>query len=123
MVLVDTSVWVQHFRIGNRHLSNLLVNGRVSSHPFVIGECALGSLKNRTEILTLMNALPKTPHLDDEEVLQFIESRHLMGRGIGLVDVHLAASAKLGGVQLWTLDKKLAVVASELDLLFHPAFH
>ena len=96
------------------------MEGGVACHPFIVGECALGSLKNRKEILTLLQALPMTPSLEDREVLQFIDAYSLVSRGIGLVDVHLAASAKLSGIPLWTADKKLAAVFDDLKISYRP---
>lgn len=107
MILVDTSVWVSHLREGNSKLERLLTDGDVLCHPFIIGELACGSLKNRSEILTLLNALPKADILDDEEVLLFIKKNNLMGKGLGLIDIHLLASAVLSEAALWTLDAKL----------------
>jgi predicted nucleic acid-binding protein len=92
----------------------LLNNGKVVCHPFVIGELACGNLKNRTNIFTLLEALPMTLVVGHEEILAFIEARKVMGKGLGYIDVHLLASTLLTGVTLWTLDKKLDKVAEEL---------
>ncbi|HMK77820.1 MAG TPA: type II toxin-antitoxin system VapC family toxin [Thermodesulfobacteriota bacterium] len=108
MVLVDTSVWVSHLRNGNVGLEKLLNAGEVVCHPFVVGELACGNLKNRHEILTYLQSLPMSILTEDEEVLKFIENNHLMGMGLGYVDVHLIASALLTDVPLWTFDKTLA---------------
>lgn len=116
MVLVDTSIWASHLREGNDRLATLLEAGVVCAHPFVIGELACGNLKNRKEILSLLQALPSTEVADHEEVLAFIESRQLMGRGLGYVDVHLLASAVLSGVSLWTADRPLAESAVALGI-------
>lgn len=107
MVLVDTSIWVFHFREGNADLERLLNNGDVMSHPFIIGELACGNLKKRDEILTLLQLLPMAIQAEHEEVLQFVEDKNLMGKGLGYIDVHLCASAMLTGVPMWTYDKKL----------------
>lgn len=107
MILVDTSVWVSHLRDSSSQLEKLLNNGDVICHPFVIGELACGSIKNRNEILSLLSALPKADILTDEEVLLFIEKNNLMGKGLGLIDIHLLASAILSEASLWTLDNKL----------------
>ena len=107
MVLVDTSVWVSHLRHGNEDLRELLHDGEVVCHPFIVGELACGNLKNRHEILTYLQSLPMTILAEDEEVLKFIENNQLMGKGLGYVDVHLIASAVLTSVLLWTLDKTL----------------
>ena len=107
MVLVDTSVWVSHLRYENEDLQQLLLNGEVVCHPFIVGELACGNLKNRHEILTYLQSLPMTILAEDEEVLKFIEANQLMGKGLGYIDVHLIASAVLTNVLLWTLDKTL----------------
>ncbi len=117
MVLVDTSVWIRHLREGDTTLQRFLNDGKVVSHPFVVGELACGTMKNREEILSLLLALPMSPRLEDDEILTFIDSHGLMGNGLGLVDVHLLASTRLSGLSLWTRDKKLAVAASKLNLL------
>jgi predicted nucleic acid-binding protein len=116
MVLIDTSVWVTHLRNGSPELETLLNNGEVLCHPFIIGELACGTLKNRTEILSLLQALPKSVQAAHEEVMQFIENYSLMGKGLGYIDIHLIASALLTNVTLWTLDKKLIEVSSEIGL-------
>ena len=116
MVLVDTSVWVEHLRFGNVGLENLLNEGHVVCHPFIVGELACGNLSNRSEILSLLQALPLADHAEHEEVMHFIESYSLMGRGLGYIDMHLIASALLTKVPIWTLDKKLKEVSSKLRL-------
>jgi predicted nucleic acid-binding protein len=116
MILVDTSVWVSHLREGNPELEKLLNDGDVISHPFVIGELACGNIKNRTEILTLLQALPMATQAEHEEVMQFIENNQLMGEGLGYIDVHLIASAALTSVPIWTLDKRLAGISAKLGL-------
>ena len=118
MVLVDTSVWIAHFKKGNRRLVELLSNGEVACHPFIIGELACGRLKNREEILSLMQALSTVPVAEHEEILRFIEAHDLMGMGIGLVDVHLLASALLTGIPLWTYDRKLKTTAKKLGISY-----
>ena len=118
MVLVDTSVWVFHFRKGNFKLGELLNNGQVLCHPFILGELACGNLKNRTVILSYLELLPISIVAEHEEVLSFIENNRLMGKGIGYADVHLLASAVLTGVSIWTIDKKLAQTAENLHLKY-----
>lgn len=115
MVLVDTSVWIEHLRQGNQRLTDLLTEGRVACHPFVVGEVACGSLRNRAEVLRLLAALPEAPMATHEEVLWLLESERLYSRGLGWVDVHLLASSRLMPCALWTLDKTLAAVAEELS--------
>lgn len=114
MVLVDTSVWVDHLRKGNVGLVSLLDDGAVVCHPFIVGELACGVIKNRQEILSLLQSLPEAETASPDEVLQFIETHGLAGRGIGYVDTHLLAAAVLSSVPLWTLDKKLGLASAEL---------
>jgi predicted nucleic acid-binding protein len=116
MVLVDTSVWVMHLRQGNTGLDALLNDGMVVCHPFIVGELASGNLKNRSEILVHLQALPQAILAGHAEVLHFIEQYHLMGKGLGYIDMHLLASSVLTKVSLWTLDKKLHEVAVKLEL-------
>lgn len=116
MVLVDTSVWVSHLRDGNIELANLLNEGRVLCHPFIVGELACGNLKDRAVILSFLQLLPMSIEAEHEEVLSFIENNRLMGKGLGYVDVHLISSALLTGVPIWTLDKKLAHRADGLHI-------
>lgn len=117
MILVDTSVWVDHLRDGVGALVIALEQGTVLAHPFVLGELACGNLKNRSEVLRLLAELPRAPVATDVEALNFIESRALMGRGIGYIDVHLLASVVLdGSARLWTRDKHLATVSGDLKL-------
>jgi hypothetical protein len=113
LILVDTSVWVDHLRRGTPVLTAVLQRGGVLMHPFVLGELACGNLKNRGNVLQLLGDLPQAPIATDPEALDFIERRTLMGRGIGYIDVHLLASVALAGsAQLWTRDKRLAAVAA-----------
>jgi predicted nucleic acid-binding protein len=117
MILVDTSVWVDFLRRGCESLEGLLEKNQVLAHPSVIGELACGHLKNRSEILGLLHRLPKAANASDAEVLLFIEQHKLMGGGIGYIDAHLLASARLShDAQLWTFDKRLAALASELSV-------
>ena len=107
MVLVDTSVWISHLRDGSEELSALLDADAVGCHPFVIGELRCGNVINRTEIVSLLHPLPRASVATADEVLAFIEARHLACKGLGYIDVHLLASAVMTGVPLWTLDKRL----------------
>ena len=118
MVLVDTSVWVAHLRRGDIGLETLLNEGQVVCHPFIVGELACGNLKNRSEILSLLQALPMATPAEHEEVMGFIENYSLMGKGLGYIDMHLLASAILSRVPLWTLDKKLKQVSLKLGLAY-----
>ena len=118
MVLVDTSVWVEHFRKGYVGLDVLLNNNQVVCHSFVIGELACGNLKNRQQILSLLHVLPGAFHAEDKEVMHFIEIHRLMGKGLGYIDMHLLVSATLTQIPLWTLDKRLGKVASLLKAAY-----
>ena len=118
MVLVDTSVWISHLRDGNAELERLLKDGQVMCHQFIIGEIACGYIKNRSEILSLLRLLPLATQAGHEEVLEFIERNNLMGRGLGYVDIHLTASAKLTVVPVWTLDKSLNETNKRLNISY-----
>lgn len=117
MILVDTSVWVDHLRRGEPQLAELLDGSGVVTHPFVVGEIACGKLADRPLILELLQALPAVVVADNDEALGFIEHHGLYGKGIGYIDVHLLASVALtDGARLWTRDKRLHSVADELGL-------
>jgi predicted nucleic acid-binding protein len=116
MILVDTSVWINHLRSSENHLEKLLFDGKVLCHTHIIGELACGNIKNREEIISLLQALPMAPQIEFNEYLYFIDINKLNGRGIGFVDIHLLASAQLGQVKLWTVDKRLRTIADELGL-------
>ncbi len=116
MVIVDTSIWVSHLRQGSRQLEKLLMDAEVMCHPFIIGELACGNLKNRNEIISLLQSLPMAPTIEFDEFLFFIDRNHLMGKGVGFVDVHLLASAQLTGIPLWTADKRLKSAADQLQV-------
>ncbi len=113
MILVDTSVWVDHLRGGVPRLAALLQEGGVLIHPWVIGELACGNLRNRRHVLDLLQGLPAATVASDSEVLIMIERHQLMGRGIGYVDTHLLAAARLSNCALWSHDRRLAVMAAE----------
>ena len=118
MMLVDTSVWIDHLRQGDAELAAALQAGQVGAHPFVVGELACGNLRARAEVLGLLQSLPPLAVATDKEVLFFMDEHALMGRGIGYVDVHLLASARLGGALLWTRDQRLHAIATELGLAY-----
>jgi predicted nucleic acid-binding protein len=118
MILVDTSVWIDYLRAGDNELAALLDGSRVLMHPFIIGEITCGSLRNRTEILSLLKELPRIAVATDDEVWFFIERHKLMNRGIGYIDAHLLASVTLeGSARLWTRDKRLHEVGASLALV------
>ena len=117
MILVDASIWVDHVRAGNATLAALLSVGMVLTHPFVIGDLALGNLRQREAVLTALSDLPPAVVATDAEVLGFIDRHALFGRGVGYVDAHLLAAARLtAGAELWTNDRQLHVVANALGL-------
>jgi len=116
VVLVDTSVWVSHLREGNAKLEALLNEGMVVCHPFIIGELACGTMRNRAQILSLLQSLPTAEIAEHSEVLLFIERNRLVGKGLGYVDVHLLASAVLTDISLWTLDRKLQQASARIGL-------
>lgn len=118
MILVDTNVWIKHLKEPDDELIEQLNIGFVACHPFIIGELACGYLGNRAEILMLFQALPPTPIAEPAEILEFIENKSLMGRGLGYVDIHLLSSAILGNVALWTLDRRLHEAAIELNVAY-----
>lgn len=111
MILVDTSVWIDHFRIGNTKLTQILEGPAVLTHPFVIGELSCGNLKSRAETVRWLRALPTAVVASDIEVGQLIEDRRLWGQGIGWTDAHLLASSLLTNCHLWTRDTRLASAA------------
>jgi predicted nucleic acid-binding protein len=115
-MLVDTSVWVDHLRRRNATLVALLEEAQVWTHAFVIGELACGNLAQRDKMLSALTTLPQAPVASHDEVLAFLETHLLMGRGLGWVDIHLLASAKLGRLRFWTLDKRLAAVVTALQI-------
>jgi predicted nucleic acid-binding protein len=117
VILVDTSVWIDHLRFTNQRLATLLMNNSVLAHPFVTGELALGTLRDPENVLGSIGKLPQAVKAEDAEVLQLIRTRNLAGLGIGYVDSHLLASTLLTpGASFWTYDKRLAAVAPRLGL-------
>ena len=117
MILVDTSIWIDHLRTGDAELGELLRDGQVLAHPSVTGELALGHLSRRGEILRLLHNLPQTTVATDGEVLTLIDKRQLFGLGIGYVDAHLLAGTALTpAARLWTRDRRLARVAAQHGL-------
>ena len=118
MILLDTSVWVDHLRRGDSLVVQILDSGQAAAHAFVIGELACGNLKSRARVIDLLQALPRLAMAMDDEVLYFIERHKLMGRGIGYVDAHLLAAASISGSLLWTRDKRLRELATELGVAY-----
>jgi len=117
MILVDTSVWIDHFRSNDDELKNQLASNNVLIHPFILGELACGNLKNRNEILKFLTGLAKSSVASDTEVLFFIEQQQLMGKGLGYIDNHLLAATALNNPSwFWTRDKRLKSIAESLSL-------
>jgi len=117
MILVDTSIWVDHLRQGDERLTRLLGESQVLAHPYVIGELALGTLQNRAVVLSALQDLPLAPVAADDEVLRFIQQNVLYGIGIGYIDAHLLAAVRLApGTTLWTRDKRLLAAGATLGL-------
>ena len=116
MILVDTSVWVDHLRKTNKKLVTLLLNEQVVMHPLVIGELSCGNLAKRAEILGYFHNLPKIDEIDHSEVLNFIETHRLFGKGVGYADIHLLVSALISRCKVWSLDKRLADVATKMGV-------
>ncbi len=116
MILVDTSIWVNHFKSGDKHLAQLLIDGHVMCHTYIMGELACGNMNNRKEIISLLKDLPIAPLVEFKEFLYFIDEHQLSGKGVGFVDIHLLASSKLARIKLWTADKRLNSAAADLGL-------
>lgn len=124
MILVDTSVWVDHLKAGDPALTALLNAGKVYGHPLVTAEIALGSLKSREIVLNLLDDIPQAPVATTDEVRSFVEAQSLFSRGIGYVDASLLASSLLSpGTRLWTRDKRLARTADDLGIECSPNQH
>jgi predicted nucleic acid-binding protein len=125
VILVDTSIWVDHLRAGNKTLTALLNAGIVLAHPFVIGELALGNVRQREIVLKALSDLPQACLATEAEVLHFIDRHALFGCGIGYIDAHLLAAVQLtAGAELWTNDRRLRGVAIQLGVArLVPASH
>ncbi len=123
-VLVDTSVWVGHFKQRNENLVALLESGRVVCHPYVVAEVSCGTPPNRRAIVAMLGELESTPIATQEELLAMIEHHQLYGRGCGFVDMSLLAAALLHDTTLvWTVDKRFVTMASALNRAYRPALH
>jgi len=121
VILVDSSIWIDHLRKADRALSHLLARDVVLVHPFVVGELAMGSLGNRLEALSSLQELSRATVARDEEVLAFLDMHKLFSIGIGYIDAHLLASTHLTpGATLWTRDKRLDAIATRLAIVYHP---
>lgn len=116
MILVDSSIWIDHFRFRNSSLVTLIDAVQVTVHPWVTGELACGNLANRSNTLYLLKSLPQAAIATEHDVLFFIDKHRISGRGVGYLDMHLLAAAALGNLKIWTLDKRLGEVAALLGL-------
>jgi len=116
MVLVDTSIWIDHFRNSNDQLVELLNDGEVFCHPFIIGELACGNIKNRKKIIAALQALPQSSIIEHNEIMIFIEKNKIIGKGLGYIDVAILASSLVTGIPLWTLDRKLNDMATKFKI-------
>lgn len=120
-ILVDSSVWAEHFKRPNAGLLKLIAQGRVRCHPLIVGEVACGTPPNRLALLRDLNRLPTVRQATLREVFVFIERESVFGRGVGLIDVMLLASARITpGIEVFTLDKRLAAQAERFDILYRP---
>jgi predicted nucleic acid-binding protein len=118
MILVDTSVWVNHLRESDPHLSSLLVQNRVLVHPWIVGEIACGSFAQRLMVVELLRSLPQLTTAGDEEVLFFLERHLVFGKGIGYIDAHLLTAAMIDNCKIWTTDKRMALIATRLNICY-----
>lgn len=116
MYLVDTSVWIQHFRYGDERLKTALEERQVVCHDWIVGELSCGQLQHRKNTLGLLNRLPKTPLISNQELLFFIDEHRLFGTGLGLVDIQLLAACRVADCGLWTNDKALIDAARKLKV-------
>jgi predicted nucleic acid-binding protein len=120
VVLVDTSVWINHLRTSNEYLSELLIEEKVLVHPFVIGELACGSMKNRLKILGYLRELPHSLESDFDETMDFLTEKNLFGKGIGWVDASLLLSTRLSKAKLWSIEQRLRTLAIALKINYSP---
>ena len=116
MILADTSIWVDYLRRGNSRFASVLDEAAVICHPFVVGELACGGIRNRAEVLKLLKALPSAVVASQSEALALVEWAGLSGRGLGWIDVHLLASARLSGCKIWSLDKAVREAAETMAM-------
>ncbi len=118
MILVDTSVWIDHFHHSDEDLKELLLSNQVCTHPFILCELSCGNISNRQEVLSLLRTLRSVGLVLDEEVFILIEERKLFGKGLGFIDIHLLASAMIHHVPIWTRDNSLKRIAGELGISY-----
>ena len=118
MVVVDTSIWIDFLYKGNSNMEELLINGNVATHEFIIGELSCGNIKNRESFFEMIKKLPAVESVLFNEIIFFINKHKLYGKGLGLIDCHILASVYLHNFKLWTKDKKLNQQAEELFIQF-----
>lgn len=118
LVLADTSVWIDHLRGDEPGLAALLNASQVACHPFVVGELACGNLRDRANFLHLLEQLPQVSAATHDEVLALVDAHHLAGNGLGWIDMHLLAAARINDTPLWTQDKRLRSAAAELSITY-----
>ena len=124
MILVDSSIWIDHLRRPHSGLSELLLGGEVACHPFIVGEIACGHLRDRARVIADLSLLPQVPIASHREALALVETQRLAGVGIGWADVHLLASTVLAPpAKLWSRDKRLAAAAQSLGIRFETETH
>jgi len=120
MILVDTSIWIDHFSLRGQHMQSLLEADLILMHPWIIGELACVHLSSRASTIYFLQRLPAIPAVTSDEVLFMIEQHTLFGRGVSYVDMHLLASARLHGATLWSRDKRLVKAATDLQIAYIP---
>ena len=120
MILADTSIWIKFLSHENSTMKSLLETEKIVMHPFVQVEISLGSLKNRNELMRMMDRMPHTDVVDNNLVKQYIENNKLYNTGIGFVDASIIASCVLNSHRLWTLDKALIKQAAKCKILYSP---
>ncbi len=118
MILVDSSIWVDHFRRNNEILSDLLSRHQLLGHPFILGEIMMGNPENRVSIFEALSDLPQARIAENDEVMRFVERNKIYGSGVGYIDAHLLASVRLmPRSSIWTTDRRMALVAERLGIL------
>jgi predicted nucleic acid-binding protein len=121
LIVVDTSVWADHFRSADHRLAVLWMDGAILQHPLVTGELAMGNLRGWESVVRQLQHLPQAVHLPEVQVMTFIREHRLMGSGLGLIDAHiLASAASAPGISLWTRDRRLAAQADRLGIAYSP---
>ena len=118
MIIIDTSVWIEHFRREEALIGEMLIRGDVRHHPLVTAELAMGNLREWRRTINLLDSLPQAPLLPQDDMLAFVERTGLAGSGLGVVDAHLLGSAQASGGRIWTRDRRLSEQADRLGLAY-----